>query len=47
MNSLILWMTDNYKLLDHASVGTLTINELFETGQTTLASKDKKRFIGF
>ena len=41
MNSLILWMTDNYKLLDHTSVGTLTVNELFETGQTTLDSKDK------
>ena len=35
-------MTDNHKLLDHTSVGKLTVNELFETGQTTLASKDKK-----
>ena len=34
-------MTDNYKLLDHTSIGTLTVNELFETGQTTLDSKDK------
>ena len=42
MNSLILWMTDNHKLLDHTSVGKLTVNELFETGQTTLDSKDKK-----
>ena len=35
-------MTDNHKLLDHTSVGKLTVNELFETGQTTLDSKDKK-----
>ena len=42
MNSLILWMTDNHKFFDYTSIGKLNVNELFETGQTTLDSSDKK-----
>ena len=35
-------MTDNHKFVDYTSIGKLNVNELFETGQTTLDSSDKK-----